>query len=440
MTDKNPGNPNANAEMALISNAAEVISKHRERAARNREGFDEDEYDEDDDEFYDEEDEELMRNQHLSELFARMFFSRSRFGFHFGVPNNGGNFHFQGGDPFASHPRGECNCFHCQEKIRRMKEKEEAEVRRKKEKEEQKQQRLRDLEAEQARMERLKEENIRIAAENKAREQAAILARQRQRESIGDTVTVLIDNLKSKLADAKASKGSALAIAELKQFVEEGKARLDEQCEDGSNLVSVKFGRDKLVTAHKKAVAYIKSIDTTPVPIASDCNSPTGDTSEKGNSEPISDSFSSPSSCFNSPTTTNSAANTPIAKFPEGRTASQESGRKLLNMLHRQPETVVDTAGCGNDSTTHSKSGNSTTAGGAVPAKNHSKTQSKFVGKGEKEAGSSNLHPQKEDRTSQPNRTKADNQKSTRGELQKPAQTKASRSQQASCITFPSLV
>ena len=413
MIDKNPGNPNANADMALISNAAEVISKHREG------GFCEDD---DKEQPYDEEDEELMRNEFLSELFSRFFSSRSRFGFHFGVPNHGENFQ---GDLFPSRSRGECNCFHCLQKIRIMKEKEEAEIMRKKEKEEQKQQRLRDLELEKAKMERLKEENLRIAAENKAREHAAIQARQRQRETIGDTVTVLIDNLKSKLAEAKTNKGSAAAIAELKRFVEEGKARLDEQCEDGSNLVSVKFGRDKLLIAHKKAVAFIRSIDTTSVPTTSDYSSPPRD--NRDDSEPISDPFSSPISSFNSPTTTNSAANTPTAELSEGLTAVQASGRKLLNMLHRQPETV-DIAWCGEKSSTNSKSDNFSTSRETAPVQKHSKSQPKFAGKGEKEAGS-NGHPKKEYRTPQ---STGNLQKSNRGEQQqKQAPTKAPRSPQA---------
>ena len=337
----------------------------------------------------------------------------------------------------SSHPTGECMCDHC---VRR-KEREEAEIRKKQEKEEQRQQRHRDLEAEQARIERLKEENLRIAAENRAKEQAAIQARQNQRETIGDTVNILIDNLKSKLAAAKSNKGSrstTTTIAELMQLIDDGKARLDERCEDGSNLVSVKFGRDKLVVLYKKAVAFMKSIDasatTTTASEATtssdNCSSlikattTTTNITTSSESVPISDPVASPaspslSSSFYSPATTtnNSAASTPMSESSSGN-PHFESGRKLLFMLHRnKPKTEADsTNACeGENSSTNPISGQ---------PHYHSEHLIPSIKK-EDTARSSSSSSNTNRRASQSttsSHSKAENQKSFRGRQQKPPQ------------------
>lgn len=109
-----------------------------------------------------------------------------------------------------------------------------------------------------------KEEGRRIAVENKTKEEAAIQARQRQRETIiSDTVTVLIGNLKSKLAKAKGS----TSIAELNDLSKMGKIIWT----SNSTMDPILLGSRQ---ASRSAVAFISSVDSVPVPTVSDYKSP----------------------------------------------------------------------------------------------------------------------------------------------------------------------
>merc|ERR1711968_269146 len=116
----------------------------------------------------------------------------------------------------------------------------------------------REAEAESARLE--KERIEREKREKIAEEKEAAVQRIADRKNVPDEVNKVVEALKENLAKLKADKSNEGSYSALSASVSAAQNLLQEKTSDGSNLVTVNIGRDKLNTSLKKATAFLAAL------------------------------------------------------------------------------------------------------------------------------------------------------------------------------------
>merc|ERR1712078_843023 len=116
----------------------------------------------------------------------------------------------------------------------------------------------REAEAESARLE--KERIEREKREKIAEEKEAAVQRIAERKDVPNEVNKVVEALKDHLAKCKADKNDEASFTDLSASVSAAQGLLQEKTSDGSNLVTVTIGRDKLNTSMKKATAYLAAL------------------------------------------------------------------------------------------------------------------------------------------------------------------------------------
>merc|ERR1711871_1730326 len=93
-----------------------------------------------------------------------------------------------------------------------------------------------------------------------AEEKEAAVQRIAERKDVPDEVNKVVEALKENLAKLKADKYNVEASNALSASVSAAQNLLQEKTSDGSNLVTVNIGRDKLNTSLKKATAFLAAL------------------------------------------------------------------------------------------------------------------------------------------------------------------------------------
>ena len=280
--DKNPGNAEAHKQFILISEAFQRISrsKHTQHnkqryqdQKRNDNGHnsycvDEDDdddddddgsdYDDDDDEYYDDDDDDEGSDDDMfsgrgdtmfEEMFRRMFFE-------------GRGIRGRGGPSFSFNFGRRCDCPECRNQFRpktpKMSEQEIAQARQDRKERNMRTKAQKEAEAESARLE--KERIEREKREKIAEEKEAAVQRIAERKDVPDEVNKVVEALKENLAKLKADKSNEGSYSALSASVSAAQNLLQEKTSDGSNLVTVNIGRDKLNTSLKKATAFLAAL------------------------------------------------------------------------------------------------------------------------------------------------------------------------------------
>lgn len=277
--DKNPGNAEAHKQFILISEAFQRISrsKHSQHSKqkyqdqrRSDDGHnynvDEDDDDDegsddgsdydDDDDYYDDDDDgsddDMFSGRGdtmFEEMFRRMFFE-------------GRGIRGRGGPSFSFNFGRRCDCPECRNQFRpktpKMSEQEIAQARQDRKERNMRTKAQREAEAESARLE--KERIEREKREKIAEEKEAAVQRIAERKDVPNEVNKVVEALKDHLAKCKADKNDEASFTDLSASVSAAQGLLQEKTSDGSNLVTVTIGRDKLNTSMKKATAYLAAL------------------------------------------------------------------------------------------------------------------------------------------------------------------------------------
>merc|ERR1711871_1269276 len=93
-----------------------------------------------------------------------------------------------------------------------------------------------------------------------AEEKEAAVQRIAERKDVPDEVNKVVEALKENLAKLKADKSNEGSYSALSASVSAAQNLLQEKTSDGSNLVTVNIGRDKLNTSLKKATAFLAAL------------------------------------------------------------------------------------------------------------------------------------------------------------------------------------